>query len=484
MHRIRTNFILNTISQLLRIITPLITTPYVSRVLGVDKVGTFSFSLSIQSYFCLFAVLGTVAYGSREVARERENVSKVSEIFWEITVLRALTTMLALIGWFILLSLQSENRIVFLILTAYVIASFFDISWLYTGLEKFPYIVTKTIIVRVLEVICIFIFVNSPDDLPIYCAIMGGGMLLGNISLWLNLHNCIGRVRIRELKPWRHFKGVIIYFLPSVATTIYTVLDKTLIGVITKSNYENGIYEQTTKVIEIAKAITFTSLNAVLSPRSSYLYIKKQFDIIKQNLSLSIEIMLAIGFGFVFGISAVANRFVPAFFGEGYSGTVLLLRLLSPIIVIITISNALGDQYYNPAGLRLKTSVYLIIGAGTNLLFNLILIPFFKSAGAVVASLIAEAVITALYLHNCEKYVTLRQVFMLSWKKILAGIIMAGFIVLLDRLVPNTIIGLVGIIAAGGTAYLISLIVIRDHATLYVINEVLSKIKKPRQEQS
>ena len=286
------------------------------------------------------------------------------------------------------------------------------------------------------------------------------------------------------MKPWRHFKGVIIYFLPSVATTIYTVLDKTLIGVITKSNYENGIYEQTTKVIEIAKAITFTSLNAVLSPRSSYLYIKKQFDIIKQNLSLSIEIMLAIGFGFVFGISAVANRFVPAFFGEGYSGTVLLLRLLSPIIVIITISNALGDQYYNPAGLRLKTSVYLIIGAGTNLLFNLILIPFFKSAGAVVASLIAEAVITALYLHNCEKYVTLRQVFMLSWKKILAGIIMAGFIVLLDRLVPNTIIGLVGIIATGGTAYLISLIVIRDHATLYVINEVLSKIKKPRQEQS
>ena len=326
-NRLRTNFILNTIAQMLRIITPFITTPYVSRVLGVDNVGIFSYSYSIQSYFCLFAVLGTATYGMREIARNRDNRALVSLSFWEIETMRATAALAALAGWMVVIGV-ADNRVIFIILSTYLVASMLDISWLYIGLEMFPFIVARTITIRVLEVVSIFVFVKSASDLPIYCAIMGGGTLIGNITLWLNLHRCVDRVRRSELHPWRHFKETLVYFLPSIATSIYTVLDKTLIGAITSSKYENGIYEQATKVIEIAKAIAFGSLNMVMNPRSSYLYQTGQFEKIKANLKLSTDIMLAISFGFTFGIAVVSDRFVPTFFGSGYDGVILLLKLL------------------------------------------------------------------------------------------------------------------------------------------------------------
>ena len=476
--RLRTNFILNLISQVLRIITPFITTPYVARVLGVDNVGIFSYSLSYQSYFTLLAVLGTAAYGAREIARNRDNRQLTTVTFWEIQILRVFTTLVSLAGWAILIEQQGENKIVFIILTAYIIAALFDISWFYTGLEMFAYIVARTILIRVVEVIAIFTLVKDSSDLPLYCGIMSGGMLIGSLSLWLNLHKYVDKVNLRELRPFSHLKGTLIFFLPSIATTIYTVLDKTLIGLITASTYENGIYEQATKVIEIAKAVTITSLSTVLSPRSTYWYKNRDYDLIKSNLFLSVDIMLCIGFGFVFGISAVADRFVPVFFGAGYDGVILLLRLLSPIIVVITISGALGDQYYNPAGLRLKSSIFLIIGACCNLVLNLILIPMYKSAGAVIASVCAETIITALYLINCDGYLKLKQIITVSYKKIIAGTGMLIAINLAKSIIPANVIGLFLLVGGGAAVYFLLLLIIRDSAVLKVLHELIGGIKK------
>ena len=478
MNRIRTNYILNTLAQILRILTPFITTPYVSRILGVYNIGIFSYSYSLQYYFSLFAVLGTAAYGTMEIAKDRDTRSLVSTSFWEIQTLRVFTSAVMLGIWAVVVSMQPENQIIFIILTSYIIASWFDISWLYAGLEKFPYIVARTITIRIIEVVAIFLFVKTSNDLPIYCLIMGGGTLIGNVTLWFNLNKIVDKVAFKLLRPFRHLKGTMIFFLPSIATTIYTMLDKTLIGVITKSNYENGIYEQATKVIEIAKAITFASLNTVLSPRSTYLYANKEYDKIKSNLNLSVGIMFAIGFAFAFGISGVADRFVPAFFGPGYDGVILLLRILSPIIIIITVSYSLGDQYYTPAGLRLKSSIYLLIGAGSNFVLNLLLIPLFNSAGAIIASLIAEFIITALYLINCGGYLKLKQIVKLAYKKLIAGILMLLFIMLLNVFVPDTVFGLVIIIILAGCFYFAALIILKDSDVLYVLREAKKFISK------
>lgn len=478
MNKIKTNAILNTLAQVLRIITPFITTPYISRVLGVDNVGFFSYSYSLQSYFCLVAVLGTASYGTREIARIRDNRKELSHTFWEIEILRVYTTIAALLGWIVLVVHQTEGTVVYILLSMYIVASIFDLTWLYTGLEMFPRLVARTVVIRILEVVSIFVFVKTDKDLPAYCAIMGLGTLIGNITLWLNLGKVTDSVSLKSLRPFSHLKGTLVFFLPTIATTIYTVLDKTLIGAITKSKYENGIYEQATKVIEIAKAITFTSLNAVLSPRSSYLFVNKKYDEMKSNLKISMDIMLTLGFGFVFGIAGVANWFVPCFFGEGYDGVILLLRLLSPIIVVITISNALGTQYYNPAGLRLKSSIYLLIGAGTNLVLNLLFIPFFKSAGAIVASVLAETVITVLYLVNCDGYLSMKTIIRMAWKKFIAGMVMLGMIILGEKILKYSTLGMIVIIVCSGSMYMLSLMLLKDEPLVMLFNEIKKKLKK------
>ena len=478
MNRIRTNFVLNLISQVLRIITPFITTPYVARVLGVDNVGIFSYSLSYQTYFCMLAALGTAAYGSREIARARDDREQLSSTFWEIQLLRVFTFLVSLGGWIALICTRDQNQIVFAILTAYVVATLFDISWLYTGLEMFSYIVTRTIVMRVIEVVAIFTLVKDSNDLPLYCGIMGGGMLLGNVALWMSLRKYVDPIKLHGIRPFRHLKGTLIFFLPSIATTIYTVLDKTLIHVITASSYENGIYEQATKVIDIAKAVTITSLSTVLSPRSTYLYKNHDYELIKSNLRLSVDIMMAIGFGFVFGIFSVADRFVPVFFGSGYDGVILLLKLLAPIIVVITVSAALGDQYYNPAGLRLKSAMFLLVGAGCNVVLNLILIPIFKSSGAVVASVCAETIITALYLINCDGYLRFRQIAVIAYKKIIAGAVMFGAIYLAKPFIPETVAGLLILVFGGGTMYVLALLALRDSAMIRVSRELIARFKK------
>ena len=142
--------------------------------------------------------------------------------------------------------------------------------------------------------------------------------LLGTMSMWIYLPKFLKKVKIKELKIVHHFKETLIYFIPTIATSIYTVLDKTLIGVITNNEKENGFYEQATKIINMTKALTFTSLNTVLGARISYLFVEEKMDEIRKRIDASINYIFLMGFGIMFGLMGVANRFVPAFFGSGY----------------------------------------------------------------------------------------------------------------------------------------------------------------------
>ena len=187
-----------------------------------------------------------------------------------------------------------------------------------------------------------------------------------------------------------HFHETLIYFIPSVATSVYTVLDRTLIGTITNNRAENGFYHYTMQIINIMKALTFSSLNMVLGSRIAYLFAEEKYDEIKERIRDSINYILFMGIGICFGLIGVSGRFVPLYLGPGYDRVVTMLVLMSPIVVIIGVSNCLGSQYYTPSGNRKLSAKFIIIGAIVNLTLNLILIPRFWGYGAIVASLIAE----------------------------------------------------------------------------------------------
>lgn len=472
---IKKNILLSTAYQILTMITPLITTPYVSRVLGASGVGIYSYTTSIETYFSMFAALGTVSYGAREIARHRNDRRERSRLFWEIELLTVLTTAVCLIVWGIWTVTNVEYRIYYAVLTFYLLATMFDISWFYTGIEQFQYIVTQNTIFKLLSVAALFVLVKDKNDVAIYIAVISLSMLLGNISMWFYLPKFVEKIEWKNLHIKPHFHETLIYFIPTIATSVYTVLDRTLIGLITHDESENGYYEQATKIINMCKAITFSALNSVLGARISYLYAQEKYDEIRDCIHQSIDYILFMGLGMCFGLIGVAHKFVPIFFGAGYDETIVLLQMLSPLVIIIGISNCLGSQYYTPAGLRKQSALYIIAGSCVNLVLNLALIPHFKSRGAVAATLVAETVIAVLYLRKCEDVLTLSDIWKRTWKKLIAAFLMIGMVWLIGVLIQVELIALVTQVVCGTLVYVVMLLVLKDS---FVCGFALKRIRE------
>lgn len=476
---IKTNLILSTAYQFLTLITPFITAPYIARILGADGVGIASYTGSIEMYFSLFAALGTASYGMREIARVRNNQEKRSQLFWEIQMLAFISTLICLVLWFLWISFVNQYQLYYVFWTMTLAAVMFDISWLYMGLEQFQYIVYRNAFFKILGVIALFLFVRNHDDVGVYIAITSASTLLGNISMWYYIPRFVHKVDWRKLSIRKHFKETLIYFLPTVATSIYTVLDKTLLGVIIGSAVENGYYEQTTKIIRMAQSLTFSALNNVLGARISFLFAEKKFEEIHERIRKSMDYIFFMGFGMTFGIIGIADVFVPWFFGTGYGKVVPLLQMMSPIILIIGVSNCLGSQYYNPAGLRKTSARFIIIGSIVNLALNLILIPRYESYGTVLGSLAAESIITILYFAFCGDYLTLKILMQLSWRKIIASFFMLVILKGIYYVAGNGFKVVISQIIAGGLTYIIILYVLKDtFVDFFIKRMILGKIQK------
>ena len=448
--------------QVLTLLTPLITAPYISRVLGVDQVGIYSFTLSNQYFFSLLAGLGTASYGLREIARNRDDAKMRSKLFWEIELLTVFTTAVMLCAWAVWIYFNQKYKIFYLILSLNLFNTMFDIAWFYDGLEMFQYTVFKNSAIKIAGVILLFTFIKSRDDLALYIFIVCATTLLGTLSMWVTLPKFLVPVDWRKFTFRRHLHETFIYFVPTVATSIYTVLDKTLIGFITKDASQNGYYEQATKLIKMMEALTFTALNHVLGSRISWLFAENRHEEIKRRILDSMNYIFFMGVGICFGILGIAANFVPVFFGPGYDGVIRVLQLLSPILVIIGVSNCLGSQYYNPAGLRAVSARFIIMGSVTNLVLNLLLIPVFKSQGAVIASLAAETLISVLYVRHSNGYLTPAQLVQLGWKKLVAGLVMLAGMVCAGRFVHGEITVIIAQFCVGVIIYLAVLAVLKD----------------------
>ncbi len=475
---LKSNVLLSLLYQVLTMITPLVTAPYISRVLGADGIGVYSYTNSFQVYFSMFATLGTLSYGSREIARVRDSLEKRSRLFWEIELLTVCTTVISMVIWFLWTYIQKRYRSFYFILAIHILAVAFDISWFYSGIEQFKYIVVQNMIFKILGIITIFVFVKNNDHLSQYMLILALSNILSNISMWLYLPAYIQWVNWREIDIFYHFKETLIYFIPTIASSIYTVLDKTLIGVFTGDPYENGYYEQATKIINIAKSISFVALNNVLVSRMSYLFAEKKYEEAIKRTHRSLNYIMFMGIGSMFGMIGVAPRLIPWFFGNGYGPVIILLRILSPIVIIIGISNCLGSHYYTPIGSRKLSARFLIIGSAVNLCMNIILIPRYKSSGAAIASVIAEALITFLYLHYCDSFITARQLFSVSWKPILSGIIMSCLIGLINVQVKSDELAVILEILGGALSYVLVLFFLKDDLVRKIFSNILQMIKK------
>lgn len=414
---VKKNYLYNVAYQILTLLVPFITTPYVSRVLGADGVGAYSYSYTISSYFALFGVLGTNVYGQQIVAQHQDDENKRSEDFWEINIIRLLCTFLCLVIYLVFTFNARENRNLLLILSVTILANVFDISWFFQGMENFRIVVVRNAIVKLITTIGIFVLIKEKDDLALYVACLAFSTLAGNISFWFYIKGNIQRPVINCYNLKKHFCQTVVYFIPQVAYHIYGAVDKLMIGVITKSSFENGYYEQAHKIINMLITI-IASLNIVMRSRISYLIGQNNTSEIKKSISFSYKFFCLISFPLMLGLLFCAEEFVPVFFGEGYDEVKVILKLFIPIIFATGLNNLLGIQYLTPIGKQGRCNIVLIIAAIVNIIMNVVLIPRYKSIGATIASVTAETIVAAVYVVMSKE--------ILSYKELLNGIVKYG----------------------------------------------------------
>lgn len=462
---IKKNYIYNTIYEILNIIIPLISAPYISRVFEADGVGIYSYTNAIALYFTMFSALGVKSYGQREIAQHRDDPKQASKLFWELEIMCISSTIACLVLWSMLIVFSSAYSAYYAVLTMTIVAVAFDISWFWAGYEEYKFIVIRNSAVKILGLILLFSLITQKSDLLKYIALISATGLLGNISMWTYLPKFLKKTRIRDLQVARHYKQTFIYFIPTIATSIYTLLDKAMIGWITKDDFENGYYEQATKVLSICKALVL-SVNTVMSSRMSFLFMKKNHKEIEDKLLTTMSFVLMLSIPMVFGLYGIADSFVPIFFGDGYEKVVMLLYVMSPLIVIISISNCLGALYFTPSGQRSRSNKGIVCGAVVNLILNLTLIPYLASNGAAVASVIAELTITAMYLYMARDYFRISYVWQCSWKRLIASVFMFGVVVALGKLLPISWMTLIVRVCIGSAVYFVLLVLMKDSLVL------------------
>ena len=496
------NYIYNMVYQVLILILPLITTPYLSRVLGAEGIGIYGYTYSIVTYFILFGSLGVAMYGQREIAYAQENVEARKKVFIEIIIFRFITIALASVAYYFLFINGKEYQVYYQILLIELIAAAFDISWFFQGMEEFKRTVTRNVLVRICSVSLVFILVKTKEDLAKFTLIYSLADLIGNLSLWIYVPKYIKGAKIKNINVLRHVPQIALLFIPQVANQIYKILDTTMIGTLVSNKAETGYYEQGQKVIRLLLTVV-TSLGVVMVPRMASTFASGDNEKIKNYMKMSFKFVFFLAFPIMFGIISISNAFVPIFFGTGYDKVIILINIICPIIILMGLGNVLGTQYLLPTKRQKEYTISVAVGLVVNFILNYILIKQYASIGASIATVLSELVIVIIQFQYIKEQISFKDLLVMAWKYFVSGIIMFAicygvkFIIGLNivnvnliklaanmSMDENYLINSISIIVQmifGVLTYFGMLIVLKDDYVFKFVDKIKSKIFKKKE---
>ncbi|MHC6536955.1 flippase [Latilactobacillus sakei] len=424
------NYLYNVFYQVFVLLVPLITMPYIARVLGPTGVGINSFTNSNTQYFILIGSIGVSLYGNRQIAYYRDDKAKTSQIFWEVFLMRMITILVALAAFFIFLGIEKTYHEAYMMQVILIIAAAFDISWFFMGFENFKVTVLRNIIVKLISLACIFIFVRDKGDLRLYIAVLSISQLIGNITLFPYLKRYINLPNWRELKIWRHFKPSLVLFVPQIATQVYLILNKTMVGKMV-SVESAGFYDNSDKIVKMVLAIV-TATGTVMLPRVANTFAKGDHEQVKKYLYQSFDFVSAVSIPMMFGIAAIAPNFATMFFGEAFSSVGPLMMIESLVILFIAWSNVLGIQYLLPTGHNKEFTISVTVGAVVNIILNIPLILWLGTEGAMISTVISEFSVTVYQFYIIKNELELVQMMKDTWKYLLSGGIMFTVVLIMN----------------------------------------------------
>ena len=394
------NYVYNLSYQLLVIILPIITTPYVTRVFSSDDLGSYGYFNSIVTYFILLATLGVANYGTKVISGHRKNIEKN---FWGIYSLQLGATVLSLLLYVLLcLTVSFMKNPVAYILGLSLISKGLDISWLFQGIEDFRKITVRNITVKIIGVTTIFLFVKSASDLYLYVFLLTIFELLGQLSMWLPARKFIGKPHFDWEYAKQHLKPVILLFLPQVAISLYATLDSTMLGVLASAR-DVGIYDQAWRLVNILLTLV-TSLGSVMLPRVSNLLSSGDHKAVNKMHEMSFLIYNLVIFPIMAGMLIVNDDFVTFFLGQDFQEARYAIAIMIFRMFFIGWTNIMGIQILIPHNknkeFMLSTTIPAIVSVGLNLL----LLPKLGYIGAAIVSVLTEALVWAIQLYYTRTY--------------------------------------------------------------------------------
>ena len=399
------NFLYNVSYQLLVIILPLITVPYVSNILGAEGIGDYAFTYANMQYFVIFGMVGITLYGNRQIAYVRENKEKFKNTFYSIYTLQLITTTISFLLYliFTLVFNNGDYKWLYIVQGINILASMIDISWLFMGLEQFKKTVVRNTIVKLVSLASIFIFVRSSDDTVIYTLIIALSSFIGNLTFWLYIPKMIGFKRIKILELKVHLKSSLALFIPQLAIQIYLLLDRTMLGIITDT-VQVGYYENSQKIVKVVLTIA-TAIGTVMMPKIANTVASGDMKKVKYYIQNSFFFVSALSIPLMFGLMGVAKELSPWFFGDNFKGIENLIVLSSLIILAISWSNVLGTQLLVPLNKTKEFTISVTAGAIINFILNLVMLKKFGAVGACLSTIIAEFTVTSVQFYFIRNFI-------------------------------------------------------------------------------
>ena len=445
------NYLYNLSYQILTIILPIITVPYVTRIFTSDDLGNYGFYYSIVSYFSLFAMLGIGIYGTKQIAAARD----VSSTFWNIYAIQLIASILALFVYVMtLLSIPKMSGIVPIILGIVLLTKMIDISWLFTGKEDFKKITLRNTMVKVAGVISIFTFIKSSEDLYLYIFLIVIFDFLGQFVMWIPAKKFIKRPSFDTKIIKKNLHPIVLLFLPQVAISLYVVLDRTLLGLL-GSYSDVGIYEQGQKLTSILLTVV-SSLGAVMLPRVANLLSERKEKEAQNMVRFSFILYNLIIFPMIFGLIAINEVFVRLFLGQNFQDVKYVLYIIVFNIMFIGWTNILGYQVLVVRNKNKEFMLSTTIPAIVSVAVNITVIPFFGYIGASITSVVVEFLVFAIQWYYSRNIINKNLLFNKDLAKIIcSSLVMFGVVMLCKIMLGfDGIVGLVIYLAVGGISYL------------------------------
>lgn len=475
----KTNTIFNTIKTLFGIVYPLITFPYISRVLMAENVGKINFANSVVSYFSLIASLGVTTYAIRECAKVRGDQQKLEQTASQILSINLMSTLVAYLALAVtLIAARPLNsyRTLICIQSVTLLLGTLGAEWLNTAMEDFRYITIRTICMQLLSLVLMYLFVRRPEDYLIYAVI---SVIASSGASVINIFYRRRFCRIRftfQMDLQKHLLPILILFTVTFAQIIYTNSDTTILGLV-RGDFEVGLYSVAVKIYHLVNT-TIASVAWVVMPQLSTCFADKNYGGVNRLLKHSMNFIIVLGLPSIVGMNALAEPIIYLMAGQEYLGAAPALHILTGTLFFSLIGGWIGNMTMLPAGREKLCLLISAISALSNIVLNLALIPRFGICAAAATTLTAEAVAVMILLRNMDPAIRID-----GWHEMLKAPIVGsiGIVVVcvaVRLLVKSYVLAAVLAVALSVMVYGVSLIVLKNEFVLGFLQPILKKKMK------